>query len=957
MDFFIFSPKDWGLHKAPMKFKIFQEGKYMYSHYDSYDSDYSESSGFGIKKSSAYTINHESTNNGWQQKVDALVRTRNIPYKEAKNILHEQQRREKQVERERQQKEQQAQYFEDHPDYKFNEIAMRWNETKGFIDYHENYDQDEENYIPFILEEANATLKQKWEKIDELKTRFYNPYKFDFQILKVDLNNHDGLGSHTFNAKVTSQLPEDMEGISLVALRIEVSGKPMIGASIVLATFDKNDLTKFTGRYSIDERTSAIQKGKFRQAYLLGSLITYQRMYVACKKNYKSFYKQIRSLNADRLINGFRDDLMTSDDYFQQLNQQQKSIAMNYINSSPGLYLLQGPPGTGKTTTICSILNYLYKKNIRTLVTAPSNKAVQVIAKKFLEEVKEQEPKQNIILIGVAGKTDLALEDVFLDNVVRNFPHKQQKKIKDNLSELKLLSIMEKIQETDQMYDLCLMSDLPIKDGLKAPEINKVYLKKKGDELRYVILSHEKKIVRGKLDISIEGVLTEEILNTKKPDILDITLKRCHISRKVSSYLLDLIDVTIKCFNDLYSDNPSDRKQILDSFKDLWKILSSHDRGTIEEIYEQQYLSTKALVERKIITPLDSGKLEIKLLNSANIVFSTLSTSGRTYMISNNIYFDHLIIDEAAQSVIPEMFIPLHTNPKQCLIVGDPQQLPATIISLKNRKNYGEDFSLMHQMVKKGSYIEMLTTQYRMHPEIRQWPALKYYEDKLVDDESINARSSIISSSMRSWCKPWTFYNVYGQEKLWFSSFYNEKESTFIFNLVKKLNENNIYNNMINIITFYSAQKGQIEEEFKKNDRLYPKINTVDSFQGSENDVIIISFVRANLEARTGFLDSFRRLNVALTRSKHLLLMVGDRQTLENSDSQDLRDLIVDAEKREAIFSERYVKTQWNHNSVVSKPLLPGYSARQYQQYQPHHHHQQTTDSRQKFFNKKHALR
>lgn len=106
------------------------------------------------------------------------------------------------------------------------------------------------------------------------------------------------------------------------------------------------------------------------------------------------------------------------------------------------------------------------------------------------------------------------------------------------------------------------------------------------------------------------------------------------------------------------------------------------------------------------------------------------------------------------------------------------------------------------------------------------------------------------------------------------------------------------------VITFYSAQVACLQQELLSGgvDSHTVRVLTVDSFQGSEADIVILSFVRSNSENRVGFVQDFQRLNVALTRAKHLLLAVGSAHTLQNSNVTFLNQLIVDAKLRNKLF-------------------------------------------------------
>lgn len=116
----------------------------------------------------------------------------------------------------------------------------------------------------------------------------------------------------------------------------------------------------------------------------------------------------------------------------------------------------------------------------------------------------------------------------------------------------------------------------------------------------------------------------------------------------------------------------------------------------------------------------------------------------------------------------------------------------------------------------------------------------------------------------------------------------------------------------IGIITFYAAQVKVITQQLRKrgvcmsgnNASFRVKVVSVDGFQGSEADIILLSFVRSNLRNSVGFLKDFQRLNVALTRAKHHLVMVGDADTLEKSNCSDLQELIIEMKGRNVLMDK-----------------------------------------------------
>lgn len=336
------------------------------------------------------------------------------------------------------------------------------------------------------------------------------------------------------------------------------------------------------------------------------------------------------------------------------------------------------------------------------------------------------------------------------------------------------------------------------------------------------------------------------------------------------------------------------------SFDDSLDALErSINRSGLKVIVQQlTYLRDKICDENECHSGQPSSNLERELLNCAEVIFSTLSTAGRK-VFEDIDRPDILIIDEASQAVEAETLIPFALQPEKCLLVGDIQQLPATVVS-QEAVRYNYDWSMMWRLTEECKQrCNMLTKQYRMHPAIRQWPSEQYYNNQLEDAPEIAHRPVSLSQY-----GPYAFIDLASEERSANHSFYNPEECRQVITLLHELAAKSVdIKTQVDIITFYAAQAEYMQREFSKIPLLRGvKINTVDSYQGSENDYIIISFVRANRKRGVGFLRDFRRLNVALTRARLALLMVGNAATLERDRRQDVARLVRDARARRCLF-------------------------------------------------------
>ncbi|KAH1236407.1 putative helicase MAGATAMA 3 [Glycine max] len=304
----------------------------------------------------------------------------------------------------------------------------------------------------------------------------------------------------------------------------------------------------------------------------------------------------------------------------------------------------------------------------------------------------------------------------------------------------------------------------------------------------------------------------------------------------------------------------------------------------------------------------NDDSLRAAILDEATIVFSTLSFSGSHVFSKLNRSFDVVIIDEAAQAVEPATLVPLANQCKKVFLVGDPAQLPATVIS-DVAKNHGYGTSLFERLKQAGYPVKMLKTQYRMHPEIRSFPSREFYEDSLEDGDEVKSRT------IRAWHDyrcfgPFCFFDIHeGKEARppGSGSWINVEEVDFVLFLYQKLIS--LYptlksGNQVAIISPYSQQvklfQKRFEETFGMSAEKVVDICTVDGCQGREKDIAIFSCVRASKDKGIGFVEDIRRMNVGITRAKSAVLVVGSASTLRRSEQWN--KLVESAEKRNCLF-------------------------------------------------------
>ncbi|ODQ56181.1 hypothetical protein SAICODRAFT_16210 [Saitoella complicata NRRL Y-17804] len=299
-------------------------------------------------------------------------------------------------------------------------------------------------------------------------------------------------------------------------------------------------------------------------------------------------------------------------------------------------------------------------------------------------------------------------------------------------------------------------------------------------------------------------------------------------------------------------------------------------------------------------------KIESDILAHADVICGTLSGSGHEMVGQLSITFETVIIDEAAQSVEVNALIPLKYGCKRCILVGDPNQLPPTVLSQK-ASSYGYDQSLFVRMYQRApESVHLLSIQYRMHSEISRFPSKTFYDSQLIDGPSVDKQTA------RPWhastlYTPYRFLNVKGREQFGRAhSVMNKMEVQAAMDLYEKIgNEFSEidFDGKIGIVTPYRGQMLALKDEFKKKYgqtiTTIVDFNTIDGFQGQEKEIIILSCVRAGSgEKSIGFLADVRRMNVALTRAKASIFILGNSDHLGSSNSKHWRMLIQDVKER-----------------------------------------------------------
>ncbi|XP_078532856.1 5'-3' DNA helicase ZGRF1 isoform X2 [Lissotriton helveticus] len=308
----------------------------------------------------------------------------------------------------------------------------------------------------------------------------------------------------------------------------------------------------------------------------------------------------------------------------------------------------------------------------------------------------------------------------------------------------------------------------------------------------------------------------------------------------------------------LHAGSGSDNEQLKELLSLMKEDITPAEKVFVRRSIEQHKLGTN----KKLL-----GKVRVVGVTCAACPFPCL----------NNLRFPVVVLDECSQITEPASLLPIaRFECEKLLLVGDPKQLPPTIQGSDCAHEKGLEQTLFDRLCLMGHKALLLRTQYRCHPAISAIVNDLFYEGNLVDGVTAEDRHPLLD-----WLPTLCFYNVKGTEQIeQDNSFHNMEEAVFTCKLIQTLIASGIEGSMIGVITLYRSQMFKLCNLLCGAavlcDPLQIKavqVSTVDAFQGAEKEIIVLSCVRSR---QVGFIDSEKRMNVALTRGKRHLLIVGN---------------------------------------------------------------------------------
>ncbi|KAF8048805.1 hypothetical protein N665_2397s0001 [Sinapis alba] len=558
-----------------------------------------------------------------------------------------------------------------------------------------------------------------------------------------------------------------------------------------------------------------------------------------------------------------------------KLNSSQEDAILRCLEAKDcyhrnNIKLIWGPPGTGKTKTTSVLLLNLLKMRCRTLTCAPTNIAVLEVASRVMSLVSES------LRFGGYGLGDIVL-----------FGNKERMKIDDRED---LFDVFLDYR-VDELYH-CFQAET----GWRANVNHMISLLTDAKDV------YDKSFIKKK----------EECHENKRPSFKQFVEKRFTKLRTDLQFQFSTLcrHLPTNALSFKVAEKMNQTVDLLRYMKVSDVVLYGKFRHGrlkyVKDTRKQDCLKMLTSISGSILLPDFIGKFGLKkfCLANAYLLFCTASSSAKLHMSSP---VQLLVVDEAAQLKECESAIPLQLPGLQhAVLIGDEKQLPAMVQSkIASEADLGR--SLFERLVFLGQKKQLLNIQYRMHPSISIFPNREFYSMKILDAPSVRVRSYEKMFLPEKMYGPYSFINIaHGREKFGEGhSLKNVVEVSVVSQIVSKLysvSRKTLRPISVGVISPYKAQVFAIQEKighkYNSSEQFTVSVRSVDGFQGGEEDIVIISTVRSNGKGVIGFLSNQQRTNVALTRARYCLWILGNEATLTN-DKSVWRQLVDDAKARD----------------------------------------------------------
>ncbi len=604
---------------------------------------------------------------------------------------------------------------------------------------------------------------------------------------------------------------------------------------------------------------------------------------------------------------------------------------------SKDAYLVMGPPGTGKTTVILEWVKYFVKqKHWRVLISSQTNKAVDNVIERIMHE-------DGIDVLRIGSESDMQQNVIpcKFEKKIEDLREKISVSTAENAEKFSLMCQRwaPVLTEVEAQFERCSARDAleiklngeinkelaPVSARLNAAYREVVALKERLVK-RHALLIQKRNKLKGKKGLI--ALIRRWIFNLSVPSLARLAENHKASSENYSLIYNEYSALCDRVFNKTFlpfEERLENCKTYAESLFELIKSADEFEFFSFPEIKTAAKLISTASVKtlcarmrqflsdaegtvrvlgewRDEISSNQSYSLEDIVLQSVNLVGATcIGTSSQKRFSSLD--FDVTIIDEAGQILIHNALVPMSVSNK-LIMLGDHKQLPP--YSDERVEDLCADREIPCELLRKSLFEllydsypsdskNMLNTQFRMPGEIADFLSGQFYGGEYG---SVAFKRNMTSLLPQLSEKPFVFIDTSASpdrfektehvgEK---AEHYNDLEGDIITRIVRHLDRNGYDMDEVGVIAGLDRQVGEIRKKLSEvgipENRAKSLVATLDSFQGQERDVILFSFTRSARKSpqaiRVGFLTELRRLNVAMSRCKKLLILVGDAEFLSH---------------------------------------------------------------------------
>lgn len=577
-------------------------------------------------------------------------------------------------------------------------------------------------------------------------------------------------------------------------------------------------------------------------------------------------------------------DLEVDVQFVQSLNQSQEEVVKAALSTEDFL-IVQGPPGTGKTTFITEVVLQILNQEPDTRILLSSQTHVAI--DNALERIKVKDPNLKLLRIG------------------------NHERVSENVHSLLLEEQMEQWRESAIAKGQEFIDNWSAQRGISGHNSEIATLFQEMRNLGIKIETFREEVNAWKQDL-------DEILainyDTENPDsLLETNIPNDKLEECQS------IEVEINILRQHLKEARQQQKEKAKQLKELTGIsINQLLRLSVEEIEEQinqlidQNNSDSKMLQNLLKIQTEwfeqfgrNDKFNIPLIKRSQVVAGTCIGIPKEIQ---DIEFDLCIVDEASKATATEVLVPMARS-HRWILVGDPKQLPPFKDEVSRNSAFLEEYELTQDDIRETLFDrllrtlpdgchKMLTIQHRMVAPIGNLVSKCFYEGQLK-----SARTDIDKDLAKILPKPVTWLTTSklknSREQSVNSSFNNVCEVKVIVEFLKQLNQTAVKAEKkysVAVLTGYAAQlkllNRSLNSEGNNWQALTVECNTVDAFQGREADIALYSVTRSNRQGKVGFLRDAERLNVALSRGKVGLVIVGDHHFCRTSDDNPLHRVL-----------------------------------------------------------------